>query len=171
MEQGITQSRPHPTPEGQILSQEASSWGARRLKQLPLPAQRLVARATWLRRHLAPVLPLLAVGLVLLLMALVYFSEQHYYTKQGYKAIASFADIGTGVASHLGLQDLVAKPHNLFGFDGQFYYVIALDPSQIWICAEHPRPHNCALDPAFGEVRAERVLYPSTAGLLLAGPA
>ena len=171
MEQGITQSRPHPTPKGQNLSlgPSPSSWGAKRLEQLPPSARRMVARAAQLRRRLAPALPLVPVAVMLLLMALVYFNEQHYNTKQGYKAVAGFADIGTGVAGHLGLQDLVPDPHNPIGFDGQFYYIIALDPSQLWICAEKPQPERCGLDPAFGEVRAERILYPALAGLLTLG--
>jgi hypothetical protein len=108
------------------------------------------------------------VGLVLLLSAAVYFREQRYYTKPGYEGIAAFADIGTGLADHVGLRALVMN-NNPVGFDGQFYYIIAQDPSQPIICAERPRPPDCALDPAFGEVRAERILYPYTAGILTLG--
>ena len=113
-------------------------------------------------------LPLVASRAGAPLSAVVYFREQRYYTKPGYEGIAAFADIGTGLADHVGLRALVMN-NNPVGFDGQFYYVIALDPSQL-ICAERPRPPDCALDPAFGEVRAERILYPYTAGLLTFGP-
>jgi hypothetical protein len=146
----------------------APTWGATLIERLPPRAHRLVALLAQVRRLLAPALPVVVVGLVLMLSAVVYYNEQHYYTKPGYKGVAAFADIGTRLADHMGLQAL-AMNNNPIGFDGQFYYAIALDPSQPIICAEIPRPSDCALDPAFGEVRAERILYAYTAGLLTFG--
>ncbi len=148
-----------------------TTWGAMALRRLPPGALRAleVARAVW--RRVAPYAPMVAVGVMLLLMARAYFVLQRYYTKPGYEAIAAFADIGTISGHHLGLNDLVMN-NNPVGFDGQFFYFIALDPSQPIICAQqHPHPANCALDDAFGEVRAERILYPYTAGLLTFGQA
>ena len=146
----------------------APTWGATLLERVPPRAQRLLALLTQAWRRISPALPIAVVGLVLALSAVVYFREQRYYTKPGYEGIAAFADIGTGLADHVGLRALVMN-NNPVGFDGQFYYVIALDPSQPVICAERPRPPDCALDPAFGEVRAERILYPYTAGILTFG--
>jgi len=139
-----------------------------------LPAgRRETVRRSWstvvaFARRIAPFAPLLAVGLMLALTARIYFSWQGYYQKPGYEGVAAFADIGTISGSHLGLDKLVMN-NNPTGFDGQFFYFIALDPTQPIICAHHPP--NCALDLAFGEVRAERVLYPWIAGLLTFGNA
>lgn len=119
-----------------------------------------------LARRLAPVAPVLAVGVFLVLMAFTYFVQQKYYTKRSWRAVAAFADIGTISGQHLGLDSLVMN-NNPTGFDGQFYYFVALDPRQPIICAHHPP--NCALDLAFGEVRAERILYPYTAYLVSLG--
>jgi hypothetical protein len=116
--------------------------------------------------RLAPLAPLVVVAVALLLTARTYYHEQHYDIKRGYARLAAFADIGTISGTHLGLQGL-AMNNNPVGFDGQFFYFIALDPKQPIICATHPP--NCALDQAFGIVRAERLLYPYTAGLLTLG--
>jgi hypothetical protein len=112
--------------------------------------------------------PILAVAVVMLLLARAYYDNQRYLAKLGPGALAGFADIGTISGSQLGLDSLVMD-HNPTGFDGQFFYFIALDPSQPVICSAHPRPPRCALDQAFGIVRAERVLYPYTAALLTLG--
>lgn len=117
-------------------------------------------------RRLAPIAPVVAVGVWLVLMALTYFVQQKYYTKPSWQAVAAFADIGTESGQHLGLDALVMN-HNPTGFDGQFFYFEALDPRQPIICAH--RPPNCALDRAFGEVRAERILYPYTAFVVSLG--
>lgn len=117
-------------------------------------------------RRLAPVAPVLAVAIWLVLMALTYFVQQHYYTKNTWRGVAAFADIGTISGQHLGLDPLVMN-NNPTGFDGQFFYFEALDPRQPIICAHHPP--NCALDQAFGEVRAERILYPYTAFVVSLG--
>jgi hypothetical protein len=144
------------------------SWGASLLRQLPPQARRWLRTALSVYRRITPILPLVAVAAMLLLMAQVYYNVQRYYTKLGYKGIAAFADIGLISGTHLGLSDLVMN-HNPTGFDGQFFYFIALDPKQPFICAERPRPANCALDSAFGEVRSERILYPYMAGVLTLG--
>ncbi|MFI5274983.1 MAG: hypothetical protein ACHQ4H_18285, partial [Ktedonobacterales bacterium] len=126
-----------------------------------------LARAVALR--LAPLAPLVIVAVGLLVTARIYYLEQHYYDAGAlYRRIAAFADIGTISGTHLGLQGL-AMNKNPVGFDGQFFYFIALDPKQPLICATHTP--NCALDDAFGIVRAERLLYPYTAGLLTLGHA
>ena len=117
-------------------------------------------------RRLAPIAPVVVVAVWLLLMAFTYFVQQKYYTKPSWQAVAAFADIGTESGQHLGL-DALALNHNRTGFDGQFFYFEALDPSQPIICAH--RPPNCALDHAFGEVRAERILYPYTAFVVSLG--
>ena len=156
--------------ERQSIADETAttSWGASQVQRLPPQAHQWLEKLARAERRVAPVLPILAVAGMLLLMALAYYNEQRYYTKQGYKAIGAFADIGWRSGDRLGLGDLVMN-HNPAGFDGQFFYFLALDPAQSIICAERPRPSNCALDPAFGEVRAERILYPYTAGLLTLG--
>jgi hypothetical protein len=128
----------------------------------PQPAPRVRAVA----RRLAPSAPIVVVAMWLLLMAFAYFTEQRYYTKPSWQAVAAFADIGTISGQHLGLDALVMD-HNPTGFDGQFFYFEALDPRQPLLCAHHPP--NCALDWAFGEVRAERILYPYTAFVVSLG--
>ncbi len=117
-------------------------------------------------RRLAPIAPVVVVAVWLLLMAFTYFVQQEYYTKPSWEGVAAFADIGTISGQHLGLDALVMN-HNPTGFDGQFFYFEALDPRQPLICAHHPP--DCALDRTFGEVRAERILYPYTAFVVSLG--
>lgn len=117
-------------------------------------------------RRLALIAPVVAVAGWLLLMAFTYYVQQEYYTKPFWQGVAAFADIGTISGQHLGLNALVMN-NNPTGFDGQFFYFIALDPRQPLICAHHPP--DCALDRAFGEVRAERILYPYTAFVVSLG--
>lgn len=121
-------------------------------------------RRWWARFE--PVAPLVLVAVMLLLMARTFYFQLHFDAKPGWKAYAQFADIGTISGHHLGLNSLV-RNHNPTGFDGQFYYYMALDPTQPFICAHHAP--TCALDDAFGIVRAERVLYAYTAGALTLG--
>ena len=161
-------SSSHPEPQTIAPVGSTVSWGASVMQRLPPQARRYVQELHRIHHRIAPALPILVVAVMMLLMAVAYFNEQHYYTKQGYAAIAGFADIGWHSGDHLGLGDLVVK-NNPVGFDGQFFYYIALDPKQPLLCGERPRPSNCALDIAFGEVRAERILYPYTAGLLTLG--
>jgi hypothetical protein len=137
-------------------------------KQVSGRAELVLAPARALARRIAPALPVTTVALMLIAMAYSYYVLQGYNTKSGYAAVAAFADIGTISGHHLGLDPLVMN-NNPVGFDGQFYYFITLDPSQPWICPSHPP--RCALDLAFGEVRAERLLYPYTAWLFTLGRA
>ena len=127
-----------------------------------LRAHPALVRSKAIARHLAPIAPVLVVAAWLVLISLTYFVEQGYGTKRTWRGVAAFADVGTGVASHTGLLSVVMN-NNPIGFDGQFFYVEALDPSQAFICAHHPP--NCGFDNAFGVVRAERILYPITAFL------
>jgi hypothetical protein len=161
-------SREQQSPQNIATGTTDASWGASLLHQLPPETRRWLRATLTVYQRITPILPLVAVAVMLLLMAQVYYNVQRYYTKPGYKGIAAFADIGLISGSHLGLNDLVMN-NNPTGFDGQFYYFIALDPKQPLICAERPRPANCALDSAFGEVRAERILYPYIAGILTFG--
>src|SRR5262249_42416005 len=120
------------------------------------------------RARLAPAAPGLAVAAVLLLIAHAYFVEQRYDTKLGAEAFAGFADRGPIPGSRRALAAL-ARAHTQRAFAGQFFSFTARAPVQPVICAEQPRPPHCALDQAFGIVRAERVLYPFTAALLTLG--
>lgn len=131
---------------------------ARQIAQLR--AHPALSRAKVVARRLAPFVPVLLVGVWLVIISFTYFVWQGYNTKRTWRGVAAFADIGTLAGSHLGLNQLVMN-NNPIGFDGQFYYFEALDPSQAIICAH--QPPNCAFDQAFGEVRAERILYPITA--------
>lgn len=147
-----------------MLSLDTPRETGRRLAAAARPALEK-GRRWWAR--VAPAAPLVAVAALLLLMARAYYVEQHYYTKQPlWRGLAAFADIGTISGHHLGLNGLVMN-NNPVGFDGQFYYFIALDPKQPFMCAH--RPPNCALDDAFGIVRAERLLYPYAASALTLG--
>src|SRR5262249_43834935 len=141
-----------------MLSVETARDAGRRIYASIRPAWMRV-RDLAARRRLSSVAPILAVAAVLLLTARFYYDEQRYLEKLGPKALAGFAVIGTISGSHLGLDSLVLD-RNPTGFDGQFFYFIALDPTQPVICAGQPRPPRCALDEAFGVVRAERILYP-----------
>lgn len=136
----------------------SASYTAKQLAQLR--AHPALARARTVARSIAPLAPVLLVAGWLVLISFTYFIEQGYNTKQSWRGVAAFADIGTGVASHTGLMSTVMN-NNPIGFDGQFFYVEAMDPSQAIICAHHPP--NCGFDWAFGVVRAERILYPMTA--------
>jgi len=133
-----------------MLSLETPRETGRRIYAASRPAIE-TGRRTWARA--APWAPLVAVALLLLLAARTFYFQLHFDAKPGWKAYAQFADIGTISGRHLGLNGLV-RNNNPTGFDGQFYYFMALDPSQPFICAHHPP--NCALDRAFGIVRAER---------------
>lgn len=140
--------------------------GAERPAERPAERSRASWRADVAWSRAEPWLALALVALVNIVMARAYWVLQGYNVKRGYAAWAAFADIGTISGSHLGLDNLVMN-NNPTGFDGQFYYYLALDPSQPFICARHaPR---CALDIAFGEERAERILYPYTASALTLG--
>lgn len=142
----------------------SASYTAKQIAQLR--AHPALARAKVVARRLAPLAPVMVVAAWLVLMSFTYFVEQGYNTKQSWRGVAAFADIGTISGSHLGLDGLVMN-NNPTGFDGQFYYFAALDPTQPIICAH--QPPNCAFDVAFGEVRAERILYPYTAFLVSFG--
>ncbi|MGH2516136.1 MAG: hypothetical protein ACRDHP_10825 [Ktedonobacterales bacterium] len=144
----------------------SASYTAKQLAQLR--AHPALTRAKVVVRRIAPLAPVLVVAAWLVIISFVYFMEQGYGTKRTWRGVAAFADIGTLAGSHLGLTDLVMN-HNPVGFDGQFYYFAALDPTQPIICAH--QPPNCAFDIAFGEVRAERILYPYTAFLASFGQA
>lgn len=146
-----------------MLSLDTAHDTGRRIAAVARPA--VTAGQRWWARF-EPIAPLVLVAVLLLLMARTFYFQLHFNAKPGWQAYAQFADIGTISGHHLGLNELV-RNRNPTGFDGQFYYYMALDPAQPFICAH--RPPTCALDDSFGIVRAERVLYAYTAGILTLG--
>ncbi len=119
--------------------------------------ERLPAIPSQLRAAAAAMGPALAVGVVLLLLA------RAEYVKQHFRSLAGFIDVGASYGTVAGVGSQAVTPQ---GYDGQFYYYIARDPGIITACARHAA--SCPLD-ALGEVRAERILYPMAARLLVLG--
>jgi hypothetical protein len=113
------------------------------------------ARAN-LARRAAALAPLAVVGAVLLVSARVFYVGRHY------TSLAGFAELGATFARHLGLQALAGSP---IGYDGQFAYYVARQPSIVFTCATNTA--TCPLD--LPSLRAQRILYPLLARLVALG--
>ena len=109
-----------------------------------------------IRRRAAAVAPLALVGVLLLLSARVFYVARHY------TGLVGFAELGATFAQHLGLQALAGSP---IGYDGQFAYYMARQPSIVVTCASNAA--TCPLDTP--PLRAQRILYPILARLLAFG--
>ncbi|MFI5272634.1 MAG: hypothetical protein ACHQ4H_06330 [Ktedonobacterales bacterium] len=108
-------------------------------------------------RLLAALAPLALVAVLLLLTA------RAEYFKHGYANLLGFAALGSNYSQHIGINGGWVSA---VGYDGQFYYYLALRPSLIVTCAHDTA--SCPLD-SQGLVRVERILYPMTARLLALG--
>lgn len=119
---------------------------------------RRIAFASLLR----PALPTLAVAIMLLLGAGVYyvrwgFSDAQWHGRQQAVPVwLAFNDIGRIMSRKIG-DTADAVPAS--GYDGQFYYYIARDPGIMEVCA-HSRA-ACPIDA--NPLREERIFYPLTA--------
>lgn len=109
------------------------------------------------RHWIATLLPLAVVAVTLLLVARV------QYYKHGYLDLRGFATLGSTYSSRIGI---TSGWVGATGYDGQFYYYLALRPSLVVTCAHDTA--TCPLD-ALRLVRAERILYPMTARLVALG--
>ncbi|HEU5441850.1 MAG TPA: hypothetical protein VFU88_21395, partial [Ktedonobacterales bacterium] len=120
-------------------------------------AMRNVPRAAGWRPRLLAVAPLAVVALTLLLVG-----RAEYY-KHGYQDLLGFAALGSNYSQHIGITHGFVSD---VGYDGQFFYYLALDPGLVVTCAH--TASTCPLDyqPL---VRLERILYPMTARLLALG--
>jgi hypothetical protein len=120
-------------------------------------AMRNVPRAAGWRPRLLAVAPLAVVALTLLLVG-----RAEYY-KHGYQDLLGFAALGSNYSQHIGITHGFVSD---VGYDGQFFYYLALDPSLVVTCA-----HTVAACPLDHQplVRLERILYPMTARLLAFG--
>ena len=116
-----------------------------------------IARAARARRWLVTLLPLAVVAVTLLLVA-----RMQYY-KHGYLDLRGFATLGSNYSTHIGI---TSGWVGATGYDGQFYYYLALRPSLVVTCAHDAA--TCPLDD-LRLVRAERILYPMTARLVALG--
>lgn len=109
------------------------------------------------RRWIATLLPLAVVAVTLVLVARV------QYYKHDYLDLRGFATLGSTYSSHIGI---TSGWVGATGYDGQFYYYLALRPSLVVTCAHDTA--TCPLD-ALRLVRAERILYPMTVRLVALG--
>jgi hypothetical protein len=95
------------------------------------------------------------VGLLLVLQTVAYMGNRHY------TRFSDLAMLGSQYAQRIGQQDLAVDPHGI-GYDGQFYYYIASDPTLVVRCAHDTA--GCPIDdPA---LRSSRILYPITARIV-----
>ena len=107
-------------------------------------------------------MPALVVAAVLILGATVYYvrwgfgDAQWHGRRQAVPVWIAFNDIGRIMSSRIGD---AADAVPVSGYDGQFYYYLARDPSIMVVCA-HSRA-RCPIDA--NPLREERVLYPLTA--------
>ena len=116
----------------------------------------LATRLRWLWPLLRTLLLIAAPVIVLLAMARV------YYRREGYSNTLGFVDLGVFFARHAGLAHLAVSD---IGFDGQFSYYLARDPTLTATCA-----HTAATCPLDAPVlRAQRILYPTLARVLALG--
>ena len=113
-------------------------------------------------------LPVLAVALVLLAGAGVYyvrwgFNDAWWHGRhQAIPPLLAFNDIGRIMSSRVGdASEAVA----VSGYDGQFYYFLARDPSVMTRCIHSLRA--CPIDA--NPLREERILYPATARIVALG--
>lgn len=158
----------HPSDEDlDIAAQPAISHSARKESPLVKLLRRLPR--SWTRaRPLSPTLrliqPALAVAIVLIASAAVYYvrwgfnNAQWHGRPQPVPVWLAFNDIGMIMSSRVG--DL-AEAVPVSGYDGQFYYYLARDPSIMKVCAHSEA--SCPIDA--NPLREERILYPLTARL------
>lgn len=113
-------------------------------------------------------LPALAVALVLLAGASVYYVRWGFANaswqgkQQAVPPLLAFNDIGRAFASRVGDAAEAVAP---IGYDGQFFYFIARDPGIMQHCARTLR--GCPIDA--NPLREERILYPATARVVALG--
>lgn len=110
-----------------------------------------------LRQRAAVLAPQAVVALVLLLSARVLYVGESLHG-----ALIGFAELAATFARYLGLQSLALSR---IGYDGQFAYYTARQPSIVFTCASNRA--TCPLDIPI--LRAERILYPRLARLLALG--
>ena len=168
-----TLEQPVPSQPDAAPQSHEQAWGARLVRRfgallndrMPASAR---ARAALLSRRalLAQIAPLLVVAFSMLSLAYVRYHEQRFYiTPPG---IAGFADVNTVDGKRLGLSNyaLVSNP---IGYDGQFFFYMAYNPSVIWTC-----PHDRVTCPIIADTpsfRWQRVFYPLVARALALGQA
>lgn len=135
----------------------------RALAQLPLRIRLAVSERAWVRAAL----PALFVALVLSAGAAVYyvrwgFADAHWHGQQGVPAMLAFNDLGHQFASRVGYSAEAVAP---IGYDGQYYYYLARNPSVMTHCVHNLR--HCPIDAS--PLREERILYPATARVVALG--
>ncbi|HEV2459846.1 MAG TPA: hypothetical protein VGS80_15930 [Ktedonobacterales bacterium] len=119
------------------------------------PASPTRRQRAWQRLHVAA--PVLVVAVLLLLTA------RGQYFKHGYQGLVGFAAVGSVYGDTIGVRRGAV---GTIGYDGQFYYYLALRPDLVVTCAETNTA--CPLD-NLREMRVERILYPMTVRLLALG--
>ncbi len=113
-------------------------------------------------------LPALAVALVLLAGACVYYvrwgfaDAQWHGRHQAVPPLLAFNDIGLRFAPRFGDAAEAVAP---IGYDGQYFYYIARRP-QVMLNCIHTLDH-CPIDA--NPLREERILYPATASVIALG--
>src|SRR5579863_4602869 len=110
--------------------------------------------APWQR--LAPLGPVLAVAVVLVLVGNLMAATLHY------SRLSDFARIGARFGRHIGVQQLAVSD---LGYDGQFFYYMAIRPEIIVTCAQTAA--TCPLDEP--PERTQRILYPMVVRVVALG--
>lgn len=112
----------------------------------------------------SPILPpVMTVAILLLTAGLLNFIHLGYGMHPG---LAGFAQINSISARHLGMPERAIN--NRTGYDGQYYYFLALRPDMAVICAQQPQ--SCAMTPKqWPELRAQRIFYPLAARMVALG--
>ncbi|MGO8948764.1 MAG: hypothetical protein ACLQUY_14150 [Ktedonobacterales bacterium] len=121
-------------------------------------------------RLLRQIGPLLAVAVVLVCMAGIYYFRWDFEDKvwdnqkqpSAVPIFLAFNDVGRKWSTLIGDQGQSVAP---LGYDGQFYFFMAQNPAIITACADGSV--HCPLDAQ--PLREERILYPMTARLLALG--
>lgn len=140
------------------------------VRRLAGRASALRGRTGWSGGALRALVPALVVAVVLVVMSWAYYvrwglDHRVWGDDPRPRAVPvwlAYNDLGRIFAVRAGLQAEAIAP---IGYDGQFYYYMARDPSVIGACARSESV--CAIDAS--PLREERILYPMTARLVALG--
>src|SRR5579859_237697 len=135
-----TAAQPPETNRSAADQQSAASAGRdeRARTELPEHSRRSPIRAITFTSALRLILPALVVAAVLILGATVYYvrwgfgDAQWHGRRQAVPVWIAFNDIGRIMSSRIGD---AADAVPVSGYDGQFYYYLARDPSIMVVCA------------------------------------
>lgn len=157
----------HPTEKDDTATSQETAVGKGRseiaLAWLPLRIRVTLSENAWVRAAL----PALIVALVLSAGAAVYyvrwgFAAAQWHGQRGVPVMLAFNDLGGQFANRVGYAAEAVAP---IGYDGQFYYYLARNPSVMTHCIYDLR--QCPIDA--NPLREERILYPATARVVALG--